>query len=277
MALRFGSCEWGLSVDGPLAVILAAELGYDGLQLADCGGAKMQWPLNNPRVQAAYLEAAAKSGMEFGSIHLRSVFQDRSIDAPAGSELSELFRISVSNTIRAAAQMQIPEVMVAAIIGDQEKAPNLVDNLRYVCKVAADNGVILTTETNQDNAGNFHLFDAVGGGMRLCFDACNPYLYDNGVPVEMLKELLEKHPGLIQHYHFKDTRTEDFHIGRPAPCPMGTGGADLATQARIITNSGFDGWIYDETYYFARPLNDGGDFMQLAKENVRALRRLFER
>lgn len=277
MAIKFGVCEWGIPVTGPFAVTLAAEMGYDGLQLGDCGGSSMQYPLNNPRVQEAYLRAAADGGMEFGSIHLRSVFQDKSIDAPAGSPLSELFKTSVSNTIKAAAQMGIPEVMGAAMIRDRELYPNVVSHLRYACQVAEDNGVVFTVETNLTNEENFHLLEEVGHGIKLCFDACNPYLHDSGIPGEMLKEILAKKPEIIRHYHFKDTRTEDFHIGRPAPVLMGTGGADLETQARMVLDSGFGGWVYSETYYFAKPLNDGGDFVGLAKEDCRRLRRLFSR
>src|SRR5690554_3866108 len=170
MAINFGVCEWGIPVTGPFAVTLAAEMGYDGLQLGDCGGSSMQYPLNNPRVQEAYQKAAADSGMEFGSIHLRSVFQDKSIDAPAGSPLSELFKTSVSNTIKAAAQMGIPEVMGAAMIRDRELYPNVVSHLRYACQVAEDNGVVFTVETNLTNEENFRLLEEVGHGIKLCFD-----------------------------------------------------------------------------------------------------------
>lgn len=277
MAIKFGVCEWGIPVTGPFTVTLAAEMGYDGLQLGDCGGSSMQYPLNHPRVQEAYLQAAADSGMEFGSIHLRSVFQDKSIDAPVGSPLSELFKTSVSSTIRAAAQMDIPEVMGTAMIRERELYPNVVHHLRYACQVAEDNGVVFTVETNLTNEENFRLLEEVGHGVKLCFDAYNPYLHDSGVPGEMLKEILAKKPEIIRHYHFKDTRTEDFHIGRPAPVLMGTGGADLETQARMVLDSSFSGWVYSETYYFARPLNDGGDFVQLAKEDCRRLRKLFTR
>lgn len=275
MAIKIGVCEWGMPVTGPFAVTLAAELGFDGLQLTDCGGSSMQYPLNNPRVQEAYLQAAAESGVEFGSIHLRSVFQDKSIDAPESSPLSELFRTSVTKSIKAAAQMGIPEVMVAAIIWNKELFSNVVRHLRYACQVAQDNGVVLTVETNLTNQENYRLFEEVGHGMKLCFDACNPYLYGNGIPSVMLKELLAEKPEMIQHYHFKDTLTEDFHIGRPAPVLMGTGGADLETQARMVLESGFSGWVYSETYYFARPINDGGDFIAIAKEDCKRLRKLF--
>ncbi len=275
MAIKIGVCEWGIPVNGPFAVTLAAELGFDGLQLADCGGSSMQYPLNHPRVQEAYLQAAAESGMELGSIHLRSVFQDKSIGAPANSPLSELFKTSVSKTVKAAAQMGIPEVMGAAIIRDKEMVPNVARNLRYACRVAADNGIVFTVETNLTNEANYRLFEEVGCGMKLCFDACNPYLYDIGVAGTMLREILNRTPEIIRHYHFKDTRTEDFHIGRPAPVLMGTGGADLEIQANMILDSGFDGWVYSETYYFARPINDGGDFVARAKEDCKALRKFF--
>ena len=74
MAINFGVCEWGIPVTGPFAVTLAAEMGYDGLQLGDCGGSSMQYPLNNPRVQEL-TKGGSRGGMEFGANTPARVFR----------------------------------------------------------------------------------------------------------------------------------------------------------------------------------------------------------
>ena len=57
--MKYGICEWSLPVSGTLAIRLAEEIGYDGMQLGEAGGRQMGYPLNDPRVQALYQETAA--------------------------------------------------------------------------------------------------------------------------------------------------------------------------------------------------------------------------
>lgn len=274
-AIKIGVCEWALPVGGPLGVVLSAEMGFAGLQLADGGGAAMQYPMSHPRVQAAYLQAAADAGVEFGSMHLRSVFQDKSIDAPDNTEKAQLACKSIQKAILTCKAMGVPAVMATAIVREEEALPNVIRNLRYGCALARDNGVAFTLETNLDNEGIYRLVEAVGEDLGVCFDTCNPFIYETGLPQVMLRDMLEKDPGRIHHYHVKDTRTEEFLCGHPAPVIAGTGGSGLAETAAIIRESGYTGWVYSEAYYFARPINQGGDFMQIAAEDCAAIKRIF--
>lgn len=51
MGYQFGICEWSLPVSGPLAIRLAGEAGFTGIQLGEAGGRAMGFPLTHPRVQ----------------------------------------------------------------------------------------------------------------------------------------------------------------------------------------------------------------------------------
>ena len=44
MGRHFGICEWALPVSGPLAIRLAAEAGYEGIQLGELGAAETAGP-----------------------------------------------------------------------------------------------------------------------------------------------------------------------------------------------------------------------------------------
>mgnify|MGYP000105059733 FL=1 len=48
---KFGVCEFSFPCWGPLALQMAHEAGFTGMQLADAGGSTNSYPLNNKRVQ----------------------------------------------------------------------------------------------------------------------------------------------------------------------------------------------------------------------------------
>lgn len=47
---KFGVCEFSFPCWGPLALQMAHEAGFTGMQLADAGGSTNSYPLNNKRV-----------------------------------------------------------------------------------------------------------------------------------------------------------------------------------------------------------------------------------
>lgn len=87
MGYQFGICEWSLPVSGPLAIRLAGEAGFTGIQLGEAGGRAMGFPLTHPRVQAAILEAAEESGVCLHSLNLGALLSEgpsrRAPPAPA--------------------------------------------------------------------------------------------------------------------------------------------------------------------------------------------------
>ena len=109
---KFGVCEFSFPCWGPLALQMAHEAGFTGMQLADAGGSTNSYPLNNKRVQESYLEASVKYGIELQSIHLYTLVRQNFIrysqSSPEGQECME----SIRKGIIAAAEMHIPTVMI---------------------------------------------------------------------------------------------------------------------------------------------------------------------
>ncbi len=89
---KFASCEYCFPVWGSLAVEMAAEAGFDGIEITDGGGylqphpdnngfveyerlgldlsRQDNFPLTDPFIQDDYMEAAAKHGIKLMGIYL---------------------------------------------------------------------------------------------------------------------------------------------------------------------------------------------------------------
>ena len=65
--VKLGTKEWSLPVEGPWGCKIAAEVGFEGIQL-DVGSYQRNFPKTKRCVQDAYLEAAAKYGIQYTSI-----------------------------------------------------------------------------------------------------------------------------------------------------------------------------------------------------------------
>ncbi|MFV0363454.1 MAG: sugar phosphate isomerase/epimerase family protein [Suipraeoptans sp.] len=275
--VKIGVCEWALPTLGPYSIKLSHELGFDGLQLTDLQGYSYQYPLKNKYIQNAYLEYAREYNQTLASLHMRSIYQDKTMLSEKGSSKSEQARLTIKKDIEVSAEMNIPVVMLTAIIpmDDKQAFINAAEHIKYACDVAHDKGIICTMETSLPNNQIYEMVELTKGKLRICFDTCNPYIYDMGIPSEMLAEMLQKTPNLIEHYHVKDTKKEDFLCGHPAPCKTGEGDSHLETTAEIVRNSKFEGWVISEVYYHAKPINDNGNFVEIAKEDVMTIRNYF--
>lgn len=89
---KFGAVEWAFPCWGELAIKMASEAGFSGMQLGDGGGSLQGYPLRNKRVQEYYLNAGAKYNIEFPHIHLytlgtRGISEAASIPRKAKSVL----------------------------------------------------------------------------------------------------------------------------------------------------------------------------------------------
>ena len=65
--VRLGITEWSLPVDGPYGCKLAADVGFEGVQL-DIDSYDRNFPKTKRCVQDAYLEAAEKFGITYTAI-----------------------------------------------------------------------------------------------------------------------------------------------------------------------------------------------------------------
>jgi sugar phosphate isomerase/epimerase len=65
--IKLGITEWSLPVDGPYGCKIAAEIGFEGIQL-DVGSYERNFPKTKKVAQDAYLEAAEKFGIIYTAI-----------------------------------------------------------------------------------------------------------------------------------------------------------------------------------------------------------------
>ena len=50
---KVGVCEWCLPVWGPDSIGFAADIGFEGVQLTDLGGATKGFPMTNQKIREA--------------------------------------------------------------------------------------------------------------------------------------------------------------------------------------------------------------------------------
>ena len=58
-------------------------------------------------------------------------------------------------------------------------------------------------------------------------------------------------------------------------CLVGDGISDLAGQAQLIKNLGYEGWLISENDYSQLASEKDCDFLELAAEDVKRIRKLF--
>ena len=139
-------------------------------------------------------------------------------------------------------------------------------------RVAEDNGVVFTVETNLTNEENFRLLEEVGHGISSALTHAIHIFMTAVFPVKCWKEIQNRKSFGITTSR---TRGPRISISGVPPQNVGTGGADLEPGPHG-SGQRFQRLGILETYYFARPLNDG-DFVGLAKEDCKRLRNLFSR
>ncbi len=258
-AYRFGVCEWSLPIPGPYGVRMAGEAGFGGMQLGDGGGSKKAFPLCNERIQQAYLEAAVAYGVEFASMHLYTLFRQRSALFPANSAEGEHARLSIDKAFEACKKLGVPGIMITITrYREPEARRNAVECLRYALKKGADAGIAVALETDLLPNEIAALREEIGPALRICFDTMNPMVYGIGEPWELIRQL---GADAIDHVHVKDCDKE--------------GLTGFEKTAAAIKDMGKICWLISEVYYDVPSLNQGRDYVELAKKDAATLKKLF--
>ena len=274
---KFGVCEFSFPCWGPLALQMAHEAGFTGMQLADAGGSVNAYPLNNKRVQESYLEASAKYGVELHSIHLYTLVRQNFIrcsqNSPEGRECME----SIKNGIIAASEMHIPTVMIEGMrMYGAAQHKHVFQMYQYAVEVARDYGVQIAMETDIRLEDHFQFLDRFHGELKLCFDTHNPVMYGTGYPPDMIRALGRDR---IDHFHMKESQAdaEGFITKETAPIVLlGQGTTHFLESVQAIKDIGYEGWIISETFYNRRNMNENGeDYVSSARKDVAALKAAF--
>lgn len=250
---RIGICEWTLPVSGPYVFKVAKEAGYDGVQIR-IGPWEKRFPLAQRVTQQAFLEEAARFGMEIPSIAAR-VTDWFSMFAPEGSEEHDIVVQGITVAIEAAGAMGVPTVLVPAFVRSEANTPakvaSLVKHLQWACDVAADSGVVIATENVFSVDATVQLFESVDReNLKLYFDLQNYYLHTGAHTPSLIEPLLP----FFAEVHAKDGKNGDL-----SGAPLGEGDVSLRESIDELKRLGYDGWVVNENYYDVPPLVGPGD------------------
>ncbi len=271
MKYLLGVCEWSLPVNGPGAVALAAKAGFDGIQIGDLGGAEQGYPMNSPAIQEAYLQAAEEHHVVLQSLHPYGLQRTGGMLFPTDTPQGRQGMKDVAKCVEACEAMHIPTLMVssffATLLRNEWDFNAFAQQLRYACRIGRDHGVRVVYESVLSPGRIRRMIEAVDGGLTVCYDTLNPIRWGSGDPLKEIPELLP----YIDHFHVKDA---PFDLKGYAL--LGEGRGRFREAAEVIRSTGFEGWLVSENYYTTLSAVTGRDFLELAKQDISAIRTYFK-
>ncbi len=299
--IKFAASEYCFPIWGSLAMEMAKEAGFDGMEITDGGGYLQPHPLNNryveyerlgldlrredsfpmtdEYVQNDYMEAAAKCGIELIGLKLHLLETQGFIKAPketlAGRECIE----TIDKAIAAAKAMHIPVVTLSArgLFGvfQHEYA---YEKLLYAAEAGEENGIKIYVTTEIAAEKQIARIDSLGRKVKLDFNTIDPELCDVGNPEEMIRKIGRDRVG---QFRVKDLTadSEGFLTEETAGnALLGRGDSKFKACAEAIKEIGFEGWVLSDTAYYSSDLNPvGGDYETLLAKDVETLQHVFDR
>lgn len=296
---KFAACEYSFPIWGSLAMEMASEAGFEGIEITDGGGYLQPHPLNNgyveyerlgldlrrqdsfpltdPFVQEDYLEAAAKYKLQITGIKLHLLenqgFIKESKRTPQGKEGFE----TIKNGILAASQMKIPAVIISArgLFGLFQQG-YAYEKLLYAAETGAEYGVAIFVALDTPAEKQIGIVDSLDRGIKLDFHTIAPELCAAGNPAEMITRLGKERIG---QFRVKDllADSEGFLTSETAGhALLGQGDSKFGACAQAIKDSGYTGWIVADTAYYSEAVNSVcGDYITAAAKDAATLKRIF--
>jgi sugar phosphate isomerase/epimerase len=270
--VKLGIKEWALPVEGPWGCKIAAEVGFEGIQL-DVGSYAHNFPKTKRCVQEAYLEAAAKYGIQYTSIDCNEL-DHYSMVAPKGYNERAIAFKTIIAAIDAAAAMKIPIVMVqsfkASALETSQDFERAVNVIRQVSDYALAKGQITIGLENLLSVENLlRLIEEVGNpNVKIYFDTQNYYL-DAKVDVAAMVEPLISH---ICEVHVKDGYEADIE---PSGALLGQGDSRFFDTIAELRRCGYSGWLISENFYDRGPIGKlSDDPVELMSKDYQTLKRI---
>ena len=273
---KIGVCEWCLPVNGPFAVEFAAKAGFDGIQLGDLGGSQAGFPMTNEYIRRAYKEAAERTGIVRHSMHLYTLVRDAGHIFPMNSPEGEAANKSIRNGIDSCEAMGINCLNISAFfqsnVNNDYDWENLVAHLQYASQYGQDHGVYVVYEPGVPMDKIREVLERVPG-LRINYDLTNPRALGTGEPLE---ELAELDAAIIDHVHVKDSRRDRFgrYLGS---CIAGEGSGRIAEAIELLQKRGYKNWYLSESNYL-QPLSYGigPDSLEVCRQDCAAIRKIVE-
>ncbi len=269
---KIGVCAWSLPIDGPYAAKLAAELGFDGLQL-DIGSYERGFSLSRDFVQKAYIDAAKENGIVYPSMAAR-VSDYYSMVAEPGEEEHGIVKRGIAKAIEACGKMSIPLLLIpnfekSAIRSDRH-FEIVVDVMKWACDMAVTEGVTVTAENTLSVQDTEKLISQVDrSNFKIYFDFQNYYLHQGFYTPEILEALIPH----VAELHVKDGKNKDL-----SGALLGEGDANFYESMEVLKKHDYSGWIVSENYYDVAPLcGEEDNPVELIKNDIASLKKVLSR
>ena len=265
--IKIGITEWALPVDGPYGFKVAAEVGFEGIQL-DVGSYERNFPKTKKVVQDAYLEAAEKFGITYTAIGCNEL-DNFNMVAPKGYKNRTIALRTIISAIDAAAAMDIPIVMVqsflASAIETEQDFNRAVNVIKYISEYAAGKGdLTIGIENLLSVDGLMRLIGEVDNpNVKIYFDTQNYYLHERANVAEMVEPLM---PYICQ-VHVKDGYKFDVE---PSGALLGEGASGFYKTIEELRKYEYTGWLISENFY------DRGPISQLSEDPVELMKKDFQ-
>jgi sugar phosphate isomerase/epimerase len=269
MENKFGVCEWYLATSGPSAIQTASLLGFDGIQLSDIGGVTQNFPLNDERIQALYLEASAKYNVEIRGFQGNvSMTQHGGMKYPMDAPQGEAALFNFKKGLEVCVALGIPTYLICSFLASNftnaYEQKNTAIMLKKFVELASEQGVQIAYEYFAPLEKLVEMLDFIGDGLKLCYDTLNPIRFGNGNPPDEIRKLGVE---IIDNVHVKDA--PENLVG----CyPLGQGVGKVAESIGVLKEKGYAGWYFIENYFYLPPMNQLGKGWDLAVNDLRYLK-----
>ncbi|MCR1832860.1 sugar phosphate isomerase/epimerase [Oceanobacillus caeni] len=264
--MKIGICAWSVPMDGPYGVKVAADYGFEGMQL-DIGEPERGFQLSYPHVQEAYKQFAMKYDITFTAISVR-LFDRYGMTRENGTQEKDMVMEGIKKAIQAAESMNIPIVMLGSFLDSEIKTDEdfqrTVECLIKACEMAEGKNITIATENLLSIEENKKLFEVVNKeNLKLYFDTQNYYLNRNYNAAEIVRELYD----YICEVHVKDGN------GHISGALLGEGDSNFFETMEVLKEKGYQGWVLIENYYDQKPLsNDNENPLELLEKDVKILK-----
>ena len=270
--VKLGIKEWALPVEGPWGCKIAAEVGFEGIQL-DAGSYQRNFPKTKRCVQEAWLAAAAQYGIQYTSIDCNELDHYNMV-APKGFPERAIAFKTIIAAIDAAAAMKIPNVMVqsfkASALETEQDIERAINVIRQISDYALEKGEITIGLENLLPVENLlRVIDEVGNpNVKVYFDTQNYYL-DAKVDVAAMVEPLIPH---ICEVHVKDGYEADIE---PSGALLGEGDSGFFDTIAELRRCGYSGWLISENFYDRGTIGKlSDDPVELMSKDYQTLKRI---
>ena len=268
--ILFGICEWAFPVQGPYFIKMAAQMGFDGVEL-DLGTYEHNFPLSNRKIQQAYLEEAQKWGISFSALAVNTLC-DYGMKNPEGSRKREIAVTAIEKAVQAAYEMDINLIQLPSFddgyINTEKEYQSFRECIRYACQIAQDKGITVSTENVLSADENLKLIKEVDmPNLGIYLDTQNPVLRKGYYVPDMIRKFGKK----ILQVHVKDGAS-----GELSAALLGRGATNYFESIQALKEIGYEGWLVLENFYDQQPMNHGEyDPFELLKEDLAILKEPF--